>query len=122
MPLRYLLDEHFRGPLWRAIQKHNAGGVYPIDAFRVGDPADLPLGSLDPDNLLWAERNRCVVVSFDKGTMPGHLASHLQSGHHSPGVYIVRRNATIRQVLDYLVLSAHTIDPALLQDHYEFIP
>jgi hypothetical protein len=122
MPLRYLLDEHFRGPLWRAIQGHNAGGAYPIDAFRAGDAADLPLGSLDPDNLLWAERNGCVVVSFDKGTMPGHLAGHLQAGHHSPGVYIVRRNSTIPQVVDYLVIAAYTTDPALLQDHCEFIP
>ena len=122
MPLRYLLDEHFRGPLWRAIQQHNAGGMSPIDAFRVGDPPDLPLGSLDPDNLLWAERNGCVVVSFDKGTMPGHLARHLQAGHNSPGVYLVRPTATIPQVVDYLVLSGYTADPALLRDHYEYIP
>ena len=122
MPLRYLLDEHFRGRLWRAIQQHNAGGTYPIDVFRVGDPPDLPLGSLDSDNLLWAERNGCMVVSFDKGTMPGHLTRHLQAGHHSPGVYLVRSHATIPQVVDYLVLSAYTSDPALLRDHCEFIP
>jgi hypothetical protein len=121
MPLRYLLDEHLRGPLWRAIQQHNAGSVYPIDTFRVGDPADLPLGSLDPDNLLWAERNGYVLVSNDKGTMPGHLARHLQAGHRSPGVYLLPRNAKIPQVVDYLVISAYTTDPALLQDHCEFI-
>jgi hypothetical protein len=108
--------------LWRALQQHNAGGTYPIDVFRVGDPADLPLGSLDPDNLLWAERNGCVVVSFDKGTMPVHVASHLQAGHHSPGVYLVRKNATIPRVVDFLVISAYTTDPALLRDHYEYIP
>jgi hypothetical protein len=27
MPLRFLLDEHLRGPLWQAIQDHNAAGV-----------------------------------------------------------------------------------------------
>ena len=27
MALRYVLDEHLRGPLWRAIQQHNATGV-----------------------------------------------------------------------------------------------
>jgi hypothetical protein len=122
MPLRYVLDEHFRGRLWHAIQRHNASGAYPIDAFRVGDPVDLPLGSLDPDILLWAERNGYVVVSFDKGTMPGHLAKHLQAGNYSPGVYLVRGNATIPQVVDYLILAAYTTDPALLRDHYEYIP
>ncbi len=46
--LRYVLDEHLRGPLWRAIQWHNSSGVYPLDVVRVGDPADLPLGMEDP--------------------------------------------------------------------------
>lgn len=48
MTLRYLLDEHLRGPLWRAIQWHNNSGVYPLDVVRVGDPPELPLGSDDP--------------------------------------------------------------------------
>ena len=42
--LRFLLDEHLRGPLWSAIQRNNALGGLPIDAMRVGDPADLALG------------------------------------------------------------------------------
>ena len=41
MPLTYLLDEHLRGPLWRAIQRHNALGTDPLDAVRVGDVEDL---------------------------------------------------------------------------------
>jgi len=47
MELRYLLDEHLRGPLWRAVQWHNRRGVCPLDAVRVGDPIDLPLGADD---------------------------------------------------------------------------
>jgi hypothetical protein len=42
MKLRYVLDEHLRGPLWRAIGRHNSAGVYPLDVLRVGDLADLP--------------------------------------------------------------------------------
>ena len=50
MPLRFLLDENLRGgALWRAIQRHNAGGIDLLEATRVGDPVDLPCGSLDPD-------------------------------------------------------------------------
>jgi hypothetical protein len=45
--LPFLLDEHLRGPLWLAILRHNAQGGLLIDAARVGDAPDLPLGSDD---------------------------------------------------------------------------
>lgn len=122
MPLTYVLDEHLRRTLWRAIQRHNAAGSFVIDVAQVGDPVDLPLGSSDPDILLWAEKEGRVVVSRDYRTMLGHFIAHLQAGHHCAGLYFLRLQATIPQIIDYLVLSAYTTDPALLQDRYEFIP
>ena len=47
MAIRFVLDEHLRGPLWRAVQRHNARAEDPIDVVRVGDLPDLPLGSDD---------------------------------------------------------------------------
>src|SRR5438034_99620 len=38
-----------------ALCQHNAVGINPVDVTRVGDPPGLPLGTLDPDLLLWAE-------------------------------------------------------------------
>jgi hypothetical protein len=122
MPMSYVLDEHLRGPLWRAIQQHNAAGAYPIDVVRVGDPPDLPLGSVDPDILLWAEREGRVLVTRDQGTMPTHLANHLQAGHHSPGIFLLRRNWTPRAVVDHLTLAAYAGDPGAMQDRIDFIP
>ncbi len=122
MPLSYVLDEHLRRILLQAIQQHNAAGLFPINAVQVGDPPDLPLGSADPAILLWAEREGRVVVSFDNGTMPGHLAHHLQGGHHSAGIFLLRRNATIPQLVAYLAIAAHAADPAAQQDRCEFIP
>ena len=66
MPLPYLLDEHLRGPLWRVIQRHNATGGLPIDALRVGDPDDLPLGSDDATILAWAEREGRILLTLDR--------------------------------------------------------
>lgn len=74
MPLRYLLDENLRGLLWKAILRHNAVGIDVIDAVRVGDHPDLPLGSADPEILLWAEAADRVLVTRDKRTIATHLA------------------------------------------------
>jgi hypothetical protein len=123
MPLRFLLDEQLRGGgLWLAIQQHNAAGANKIDVVRVGDPPDLPLGTSDADNLLWAEREGRILVSRDVRTLPAHLAAHLQAGHHSPGVLIIRRRSGVPQVLAYLELAAYAADPAAYQDHIEHIP
>jgi hypothetical protein len=122
MALDYVFDEHLRGPLFRALLQHNAAGSHVVDVVRVGDPADLPLGTKDPDVLIWAERAGRVLVSIDKRTMPGHLAAHLQTGRHSPGIFLVRPGYTIPVLVDLLVIAAYTTDPLLIRDRYEFIP
>jgi hypothetical protein len=122
MPLRYVLDEHLRGPLWRAIQWHNNSGVYPLDAVRVGDPPDLPLGTGDPALLLWAEREQRILVTHDPDTMATHLADHLASGRHSPGVFMVRPLTTLPQTLSFLRDAAYASEPPEWQDRIQFIP
>jgi hypothetical protein len=122
MPLRFVLDENQRGLLWRAVVRHNQVSAYPIDAVRVGDLPDLPLGSTDPDILLWSEREDRILVGFDKTTLAGHLAEHLQAGHHSPGIFMLRRGSRLSQVVDHLALVAFASDAWEWQDRIEFIP
>jgi hypothetical protein len=123
MPLRFLLDENLRGgPLWRAILRHNASGIDPLDVARVGDPASLPCGSVDPDILLWAEREGRILVTLDRQTIAGHLAAHLQSGRWSPGVFLVRGAPSVAQVVVFLVVAAYAGDPADFCDRIEYIP
>jgi hypothetical protein len=80
MPLRFVLDEHLRGPLWRAVQRHNTRAEDPIDVVRVGDPPDLPLATDDRTLLAWAEREGRILVTCDKHTVPAHLAAHIAGG------------------------------------------
>src|SRR5262245_33801477 len=122
MPLTFLLDEHLRGPLWRAIQRHNASGGLPIDALRVGDPADLPLGSVDPAVLAWAERKDRILLTLDRDTMANHLSDHLQAGRHSPGVFILDGSCSLTTLVGYLELVAHAGDPADYRDQITFVP
>src|SRR6516164_9772263 len=121
MALRFVLDEHLRGPLWRAIITHNNLGINPLDVLRVGDPADLPLGTDDPALLLWAEREQRILVTHDLDTMPMHLADHLAAGRHSPGVFMVRPHSALPQLLSFLRDAAYASDPVEWLDSIQFI-
>ena len=120
--LRFLLDEHLRGPLWLAIQRHNLLGDLRIDAVRVGDEPDLPLGIDDAQLLAWAERQDRILVTEDKHTMPGHLANHLKVGQTSPGVFMLRASCTLREVLAWLELVAHAGEPLDYANRITFVP
>ena len=122
MALRFVLDENQRGLLWRAIVRHNQLGVCPVNVIRVGDPQDLPLGSNDPDLLDWCEREDRILVSFDKTTLAGHLAAHLQAGRHSPGIFMLRRASRLSQVVSHLALVAHASEAWEWSDRIEHIP
>jgi hypothetical protein len=122
MALAFLLDEHLRGLLLRAIESHNARGVHPIDAVCVGDPGDLPLGSDDPDILLWAERERRILVSRDEATMKTYFAEHLQAGHHSPGLFLIRKGSTLPDVVFFLASVVYASEPADWHDLFVYIP
>src|SRR5438128_2200982 len=75
--LLFLLDEHLRGPLWPAILRHNAQGGLLIDAVRVGDPPDLPLGSDDP-----AARAVLLVARRPERRAPRSVIGALGVRHH----------------------------------------
>jgi hypothetical protein len=120
--LRFLLDEHLRGPLWLAIARHNAKGGFPIDAARVGDTPDLPLGSDDATILLWAEAQDRILLTEDVHTMPVHLAGHLQRGRQSPGVFVISDSCSIGQLVRFLELVAHAGEPADYQNAITYVP
>ena len=122
MPLAYVLDEHLRGPLWQAVQAHNGRGANRIDVVRVGDPADLPLGSTDPAILVWAERGGRIIISCDEATMKTHLADPLRVGNHSPGAFLVRRGSALSDIVLFLVAAAYASDPPEWQDLFVYIP
>jgi hypothetical protein len=95
---------------------------YTVDVVRVCDPQDLPLGSTDPDVLCWCEREDRILVTFDKSTLAGHLAAHLQAGRHSPGIFMLRRGSRLSQVVSHLALVAHASEAREWSDRLEYVP
>ncbi len=123
MPVRLLLDENLRGkPIRHAIRQTRARGPIVVDAVRVGDPPDLPLGSADPDILIWAEGNGRILVSEDARTLRGYLAQHLHAGRNSPGVFIIRSGSTVSSLLQWLVLVVTDDKPDQWRDRLIYIP
>ena len=122
MSLAHLLDENLPGRVVRAIQRHNLTGELPLDAVRVGDLPELPLGADDSMVLLWAESANRILISEDKHTLPNHLENHLAAGRHSPGVFLVRPATNLSDLIEYLALVAHLTEPFEWQDRVTFIP
>ena len=120
--LRFLLDEHLRGPLWLGIVRHNLQGGLPIDAVCVGDSADLPLGSDDALILLWAAREGRILLTEDAHTMPAYLAQHLHAGHHSPGIFMLRTGCSIGLLVSHLELVAHAGEHSDYEDTITYAP
>jgi hypothetical protein len=83
--VRFLLDEQIPEPVSDAIKAAEPA----IDFRQVGVHPDVPpKGTLDPDVLLFAEKEEYALVTFDKRSMPGHMAAHLATGHHTWGIFL----------------------------------
>jgi hypothetical protein len=54
--------------------------------------------------------------------MAGHLADHMQAGHHSPGVFTFRRGSRLAEVVAHLALVAYASEAWEWADRIEFIP
>jgi hypothetical protein len=121
MALRYLLDEHHRGPLFRYIQRRNLGGEFLLDVVRVGDLAELPLGASDSTIIQWADAHNRILVSADVTTLPRHLADHLSAGGNSQGIFLTLA-APVRDIYDFLLAAAYASEPSEWQNRYVFIP
>jgi hypothetical protein len=98
--IKYLLDEHVNPRLRKALKQLAPD----IVVWRIGDPVTPPLGTLDPEILLWCEDRSFSLVTNNRGSMPVHLQEHLDIGHHTPGIFTLNPNMTIGETAEELVL------------------
>jgi len=122
MPISFLIDEQMRGTLGVAVRRHNRIGINPFDAIVVGGTPDLPLGSSDPEILLWAEGHDRIVVSFDQSTMLTHFLDHLSANRRSPGLLLIKPLARVAEVIEHLTIIAYASDPSEWFNTWRYIP
>ena len=94
--LRFLLDEH----LAHAIQSQLLRLDAEIEILVMGQPFAPPIGASDQDILLWLERTDYVLVTNNRRTMPDHIRAHYAAGHRLPGLFLLKRQARIGQVIE----------------------
>jgi hypothetical protein len=119
--VQFLLDEQIPAALGVALL-----ATEPAIVFRqVGAHPDVPpKGTLDPDVLLFAEREQYALVTFDKRSMPGHVTAHLTAGNHTCGVFWFPNGYTLSagRVVDELVLIWATSQRDEWMDRFQPLP
>jgi hypothetical protein len=106
--IRFLCDEDVKIALIPCMSRIEPG----IEIVAIGQPDAPPKGTLDPDLLLWAENERYALLTRDKSSMPDHVRDHLDSGHHTWGVFLLREHRPWQAIADDLVMlwSASTAE------------
>lgn len=118
-PPCFLLDENMPH---RAIRKLLRQREPNIHIWVVGQQGAPSLGARDPELLAWIEEHRCLLVTRNRASMPGHLRDHLSAGSQIPGILIMPRRLTAWQVADELHLIWGASQPGEYQDQIVYLP
>jgi hypothetical protein len=118
MKIRFLLDENISPRIRLAVLRYNNT----IDILRVGDETAPPLGTSDPDILVFLEENKRILVTDNRATMPDHAYHHLSSGSHHWGILEVRPKTLFRELADTLCLLWDASDADEWIDQIQWIP
>ena len=86
------------------------------------EPGVPSKSTLDPEILIWCEANHFILVTNNRTSMPVHLADHLAQSRHSPGIFVLRPKATIKEIIENLILIALLGDAQDYQDRITHIP
>jgi hypothetical protein len=114
----FLLDENISPDIAPQLQARDPA----VSVYAVGDGFAPPKGTLDPDILIWIENQGCMLVTYNRKTMPVHLRDHLAQGHHIHGILILNPDLTIGEVLEELLLIAGASLPDEYKDRIEYLP
>lgn len=115
---KYLLDEHIPPSLKKSLLRRSPEMV----VWRVGDVGAPPFQTPDPDILFWCERYHFTLVTNNRASMPAHLQEHLAAGQHVPGIFILRRQLPMKEILDELTLIWEAAEPEEYCDALTYLP
>lgn len=118
MKPRFLLDENVELAVQRQLRRRDNR----IEILAVGDWGAPPLRSTDPAILQWVGTSGYILVTWDRRTMPGHIADHYNAGGRLPGVLLIRHGSTLGQIVEALYLIWFAAEAEEFQDTIQYIP
>lgn len=96
--LRLLTDENFNGDIIRGLFLRKPD----IDLVRIQDVGLIEAD--DPKILAWAARQERILLTHDRATMPDFAYQRISKKETMSGLFVVNDRATIRQVINDLLL------------------
>jgi hypothetical protein len=104
LKVRFLLDQNLSPQIAVALWRYDSA----IDVLAIGQAGAPPLGTLDPEILLYCEAEQRALVTENRSTMPIHEAARFAAGRHHAGIFQLRRQLSIGEIADalYLIWSA----------------
>jgi len=97
---RFLVDECVSADFIRGVRAHEPA----IEIQQVGERGAPRKGTLDAEPLLICESKRLALLSTDPTTLPLHVTEHVNKGHHTYGVFVLRPGASFSEILEDLRL------------------
>lgn len=116
--IQYLLDEHVDPDLRTGLLRRWPG----IVVWCIGEPGAPERSTSDPDILLWCEKHRFILVTNNRSTMPVHLADHLSTDGHIPGVFILNTGLSMGDTIEDLGIVWAAGDPRDYADIVSYMP
>ncbi|MEA3349609.1 MAG: DUF5615 family PIN-like protein [Chloroflexota bacterium] len=115
---RFLLDEHIphsvRDQLLRLDDR--------LDILVIGHPLAPKKGTLDDEILTWIEETGYILVTSNRRTIPIHVRDHFEVGGHIPGIILLRRGASLGEIIEQLYLLWAASDAEEYLDRILYIP
>jgi hypothetical protein len=118
MKPKFLLDENLSKKIKNAVLKFNPE----IDILRVGDDETPPLGTLDPEILIYLEKSQRILITDNRKSMPGHLQDHWQNNQQIWGLFWVKKDTSISEIADSIYLLWETSEAEEWLNVIDWIP
>ena len=115
MTPRFQADEDFNQKIVLGLRRKEP-------AIDIRDARDAGLiGLLDPEVLRIAAESGRILLSHDRGTMPGHLTVFLKA-NTNPGIIVVSQDLDIGSAMEDLLVIWVVWDATEWRDQVGFVP
>ena len=107
--LQFYMDQHFPGPVSRALRRHGVDLLTAQEAGRCGID--------DSDQLALATLQERVMVTFD----PDYVALHRTGVQHAGIAWCTERKYNINGLIQALLLLHGVMDRESMRNHLEYL-